>query len=144
MGQTVQAFVEKDMEMLEIKPSLIVTDGGEPESVGRKVSFDATQMYRHGDIADSATPPKKTPKKSSVQYDLNYIALAVKSAAWLNGAGLAMAHQWESLSLRVAEPRTSDLWRRRPKRKLTEAFKIITSDPQVKVSCGTSSAASLR
>ena len=132
MGQLFKAFVEKDMEMLEINP-LIVTDSGDLKVLDAKVSFDGNAMYRHGDIADLRDTTEEDPKElEASKYDLNYIALDGEIGCMVNGAGLAMATM-DIIKLYGAEPANFlDVGGGSTKEKVTEAFKIITSDPQVK------------
>tara|TARA_R110002110_G_scaffold118022_2_gene291516 strand:+ start:511 stop:1704 length:1194 start_codon:yes stop_codon:yes gene_type:complete len=132
MGQLFKAFVKKDMEMLEINP-LIITDGGDLKVLDAKVSFDGNAMYRHGDIADLRDTTEEDPKElEASKYDLNYIALDGEIGCMVNGAGLAMATM-DIIKLYGAEPANFlDVGGGATKEKVTEAFKIITSDPQVK------------
>jgi succinyl-CoA synthetase beta subunit len=132
MGLLYKAFIEKDMEMLEINP-LIVTDGGDLKVLDAKVSFDGNAIYRHGDIADLRDTTEEDPKElEASKYDLNYIALDGEIGCMVNGAGLAMATM-DIIKLYGAEPANFlDVGGGATKEKVTEAFKIITSDPQVK------------
>ena len=132
MGQLFKAFVEKDMEMLEINP-LIVTDSGDLKVLDAKVSFDGNAMYRHGDIAELRDTTEEDAKElEASKYDLNYIALDGEIGCMVNGAGLAMATM-DIIKLYGAEPANFlDVGGGATKEKVTEAFKIITSDPQVK------------
>ena len=132
MGQLFKAFTEKDMEMLEINP-LIVTDSGDLKVLDAKVSFDGNAMYRHADIAELRDTTEEDPKElEASKYDLNYIALDGEIGCMVNGAGLAMATM-DIIKLYGAEPANFlDVGGGATKEKVTEAFKIITSDPQVK------------
>ncbi len=132
MGQLYQAFVEKDMEMLEINP-LIITDGGDLKVLDAKVSFDGNAVYRHPDIAELRDTTEEDPKElEASKYDLNYIALDGEIGCMVNGAGLAMATM-DIIKLYGAEPANFlDVGGGATKEKVTEAFKIITSDPNVK------------
>ncbi len=132
MGQLYQAFVEKDMEMLEINP-LIVTDGGDLKVLDAKVAFDGNAVYRHADIAALRDETEEDPKElAASKYDLNYIALDGEIGCMVNGAGLAMATM-DIIKLYGAEPANFlDVGGGATKEKVTEAFKIITSDPNVK------------
>ncbi|KAA2314635.1 ADP-forming succinate--CoA ligase subunit beta [Pseudooceanicola sediminis] len=132
MGQLYKAFVEKDMEMLEINP-LIVMPGGNLKVLDAKVSFDGNAMYRHGDIAALRDETEEDPKElAASKYDLNYIALDGEIGCMVNGAGLAMATM-DIIKLYGAEPANFlDVGGGATKEKVTEAFKIITSDPNVK------------
>jgi len=132
MGTLYKAFVEKDMEMLEINP-LIVTDKGDLKVLDAKISFDGNAIYRHADIAELRDTTEEDPKElEASKYDLNYIALDGEIGCMVNGAGLAMATM-DIIKLYGAEPANFlDVGGGATKEKVTEAFKIITSDPQVK------------
>ncbi|MFQ3183876.1 MAG: succinyl-CoA synthetase beta subunit [Alteromonas macleodii] len=132
MGLLYKAFVEKDMEMLEINP-LIVTSAGDLKVLDAKVSFDGNAIYRHADIASLRDETEEDPKElAASKFDLNYIALDGEIGCMVNGAGLAMATM-DIIKLYGAEPANFlDVGGGATKEKVTEAFKIITSDPQVK------------
>jgi succinyl-CoA synthetase beta subunit len=132
MGQLYKAFTEKDMEMLEINP-LIVTDKGDLKVLDAKVAFDGNAIYRHADIASLRDETEEDPKElAASKFDLNYIALDGEIGCMVNGAGLAMATM-DIIKLYGAEPANFlDVGGGATKEKVTEAFKIITSDPQVK------------
>ena len=132
MGNLYQMFVDKDMEMLEINP-LIISDTDDLKCLDAKMSFDSNAMYRHGDIAELRDTTEEDPKElEASKYDLNYIALDGQIGCMVNGAGLAMATM-DIIKLYGAEPANFlDVGGGATKERVTEAFKIITSDPQVK------------
>jgi succinyl-CoA synthetase beta subunit len=132
MGIHYKAFVEKDMEMLEINP-LIVTDEGSLKVLDAKLGFDGNAVYRHPDIAALRDETEEDPKElAASKHDLNYIALDGEIGCMVNGAGLAMATM-DIIKLYGAEPANFlDVGGGATKEKVTEAFKIITSDPNVK------------
>ncbi|MEM8577313.1 MAG: ADP-forming succinate--CoA ligase subunit beta [Pseudomonadota bacterium] len=132
MGTLYKAFTEKDMEMLEINP-LIITDAGDLKVLDAKVSFDGNAVYRHADVAELRDETEEDPKElAASKYDLNYIALDGEIGCMVNGAGLAMATM-DIIKLYGAEPANFlDVGGGATKEKVTEAFKIITSDPNVK------------
>lgn len=132
MGTLYKMFLEKDMEMLEINP-LIVTDGGDLKCLDAKMGFDSNSVYRHADIAELRDVTEEDPKElEASKYDLNYIALDGEIGCMVNGAGLAMATM-DIIKLYGAEPANFlDVGGGATKEKVTEAFKIITSDQQVK------------
>ncbi len=132
MGKLYKMFVEKDMEMLEINP-LIVTNDGHIHCLDAKMSFDSNATARHPDIAELRDTSEEDPKElEASKYDLNYIALDGEIGCMVNGAGLAMATM-DIIKLYGAEPANFlDVGGGATKEKVTEAFKIITSDPQVK------------
>jgi succinyl-CoA synthetase beta subunit len=120
------------MEMLEINP-LIVTDSGDLKVLDAKVSFDGNAMYRHPDINELRDETEEDAKElEASKYDLNYITLDGEIGCMVNGAGLAMATM-DIIKLYGAEPANFlDVGGGATKEKVTEAFKIITSDPKVK------------
>ena len=127
-----KAFLEKDMEMLEINP-LIVSPDGKLKCLDAKMSFDGNAMYRQPDIAALRDETEEDPKElAASKFDLNYIALDGEIGCMVNGAGLAMATM-DIIKLYGAEPANFlDVGGGATKEKVTEAFKIITSDPNVK------------
>ncbi len=132
MGTLYKVFTEKDMEMLEINP-LIVAEGGDLKVLDAKFGFDGNATYRHQDIAALRDETEEDPKElAASKYDLNYIALDGEIGCMVNGAGLAMATM-DIIKLYGAEPANFlDVGGGATKEKVTEAFKIITSDPNVK------------
>ena len=132
MANLYRLFVDKDMEMLEINP-LIISDSGDLKCLDAKMSFDGNAMYRHRDIAELRDTTEEDPKElEASKYDLNYIALDGQIGCMVNGAGLAMATM-DIIKLFGSEPANFlDVGGGATKEKVIEAFKIITSDPQVK------------
>ena len=127
-----KAFTEKDMEMLEINPLIVMPDGN-LKVLDAKISFDGNAIYRHADIAALRDETEEDPKElAASKFDLNYIALDGEIGCMVNGAGLAMATM-DIIKLYGAEPANFlDVGGGATKEKVTEAFKIITSDPNVK------------
>ena len=132
IGTLHRLFVEKDAEMVEINP-LIVTEDGDLKCLDAKMGFDGNALYRHPDIAGMRDESEEDPKElAASKYDLNYIALDGEIGCMVNGAGLAMATM-DIIKLYGAAPANFlDVGGGATKEKVTEAFKIITSDPQVK------------
>ncbi len=132
MGLLYKLFVEKDVEMLEVNP-LIITDKGDLKCLDAKMGFDSNAVYRHPDIAALRDETEEDPKElAASKFDLNYIALDGEIGCMVNGAGLAMATM-DIIKLYGAEPANFlDVGGGATKEKVTEAFKIITSDPNVK------------
>nr|WP_325249618.1 ADP-forming succinate--CoA ligase subunit beta [Amylibacter sp.] len=125
-------FIERDMEMLEINP-LIVTDKGDLKCLDAKMGFDSNALYRQKAILDLRDETEEDPKElAASKFDLNYIALDGEIGCMVNGAGLAMATM-DIIKLYGAEPANFlDVGGGATTEKVTEAFKIITSDPNVK------------
>ncbi|OCX65872.1 succinate--CoA ligase subunit beta [Thioclava sp. SK-1] len=132
LGQLYQAFIEKDMEQLEINPLIVMPDGN-LKVLDAKVGFDGNALYRHSDIISLRDETEEDSKElEASKYDLNYIALDGEIGCMVNGAGLAMATM-DIIKLYGAEPANFlDVGGGATKEKVTEAFKIITSDKNVK------------
>ena len=127
-----QAFLAKDMNLLEINP-LVVTKSGQLVCLDAKIGFDDNALYRHPDIVALRDINEEDDKEiEASRYDLNYIALDGTIGCMVNGAGLAMATmdiiklygETPANFLDVGGGATTD--------KVAAAFKIITSDPNVK------------
>jgi succinyl-CoA synthetase beta subunit len=127
-----KAFVEKDMSLLEINP-LIVTGDDHLRVLDAKMGFDDNALYRHEDIVALRDITEEDPKEiEASKYDLSYIALDGEIGCMVNGAGLAMATM-DIIKLYGAEPANFlDVGGGATKEKVTAAFKIITTDPNVK------------
>ncbi|MCZ8078972.1 MAG: ADP-forming succinate--CoA ligase subunit beta [Fuscovulum sp.] len=125
-------FTDKDMDMLEINPFCVLKDGS-LKLLDAKMGFDGNALYRHPDIAALRDETEEDPKElAASKFDLNYIALDGEIGCMVNGAGLAMATM-DIIKLYGAEPANFlDVGGGATKEKVTEAFKIITSDPNVK------------
>jgi len=127
-----RAFVEKDMSLLEINP-LIVTKSNDIQVLDAKVSFDGNALFRHPDVMELRDETEEDAKEiEASKYDLAYIALDGEIGCMVNGAGLAMATM-DIIKLYGAEPANFlDVGGGATTEKVTAAFKIITSDPNVK------------
>ncbi len=132
IGNLYAAFVAKDMEMLEINPLIVTTDGN-LKCLDAKVSFDNNALYRHPEIAALRDETEEDAKElEASKYDLNYITLDGTIGCMVNGAGLAMATM-DIIKLYGESPANFlDVGGGASKEKVTAAFKIITADPNVK------------
>ena len=132
LGQLYTAFVAKDMAMLEINP-LIITKQGQLKCLDAKVSFDSNALYRHPDIVALRDETEEDAKEiEASKHDLAYIALDGTIGCMVNGAGLAMA-TLDIIKLYGESPANFlDVGGGATEEKVTAAFKIITSDPNVK------------
>ncbi|NAZ36645.1 ADP-forming succinate--CoA ligase subunit beta [Rubellimicrobium sp. CFH 75288] len=132
MGTLFRLFTERDMEMLEINP-LIVTTSGDLRCLDAKMGFDNNALWRQPDILALRDESEEDPKElAASKFDLNYIALDGEIGCMVNGAGLAMATM-DIIKLHGAEPANFlDVGGGATREKVTEAFKIITADPNVK------------
>ena len=126
-----KAFVEKDMDMLEINP-LIVMENGHLRVLDAKVSFDGNALYRHEDIRALRDETEEDAKEiEASKWDLAYVALDGNIGCMVNGAGLAMATM-DIIKLYGKEPANfCDVGGGASKEKVAAAFKIITADPKV-------------
>ena len=127
-----QLFNEKDCEMLEINP-LILTQEGKLLCLDCKMGFDSNALYRQPSVLSFHDETEEDPKElAASKFDLNYIALDGEIGCMVNGAGLAMATM-DIIKLFGSEPANFlDVGGGATKEKVTEAFKIITSDKNVK------------
>ena len=127
-----QAFIDKDASIVEINP-LVVTGQGEVVALDAKFNFDANALYRHKDIVELRDFDEEDPKEiEASKYDLSYISLDGNIGCMVNGAGLAMATM-DTISYYGGSPANFlDVGGGATAEKVTEAFKIILSDPHVK------------
>jgi succinyl-CoA synthetase beta subunit len=126
------AFVELDCAIVEINP-LVVTGAGEIVALDAKVSFDDSALFRHKDLEALRDDTEMDPKElDAVKNDLNYVALDGEIGCMVNGAGLAMATM-DIIKLYGSSPANFlDVGGTATAARVTEAFRIITSDSNVK------------
>ena len=131
-GQLYQAFMAKDMSLLEINP-LVVTTDGKLICLDAKMNFDDNALERHPEIRELRDLTEEDPKEiEASKHDLSYVALEGAIGCMVNGAGLAMATM-DIIKLYGAEPANFlDVGGGASKEKVAAAFKIITADPNVK------------
>ncbi|MDR6883844.1 ADP-forming succinate--CoA ligase subunit beta [Bacillus sp. 3255] len=127
-----KAFVEKDCSIAEINP-LVVTGDGDVMALDAKLNFDSNALFRHKDIVALRDLEEEDAKEiQASKYDLSYIALDGNIGCMVNGAGLAMATM-DIIKHYGGDPANFlDVGGGATKEKVTEAFKIILSDEQVK------------
>ncbi|MFD2333177.1 ADP-forming succinate--CoA ligase subunit beta [Cohnella sp. GCM10020058] len=127
-----QAFVDKDCSIAEINP-LVVTGGGDVMALDAKLNFDSNALFRHKDILELRDLDEEDEKEiQASKFDLSYIALDGNIGCMVNGAGLAMATM-DIIKYFGGEPANFlDVGGGATKEKVTEAFKIILSDANVK------------
>ncbi|RFU71271.1 ADP-forming succinate--CoA ligase subunit beta [Peribacillus saganii] len=126
------AFVEKDCSIAEINP-LVVTGDGNVMALDAKLNFDSNALYRHKDILEYRDLEEEDPKEiEASKYDLSYISLDGNIGCMVNGAGLAMATM-DIIKHYGGDPANFlDVGGGATAEKVTEAFKIILSDKNVK------------
>ena len=127
-----EAFIDKDMSLLEINPLVVLKDGS-LRVLDAKVSFDGNALFRHDDIQSLRDITEENEKEiEASKHDLAYVALDGDIGCMVNGAGLAMATM-DIIKLYGAEPANFlDVGGGASQEKVSAAFKIITSDPNVK------------
>ena len=118
--------------MIEINP-LVVTNSDELLALDAKMSFDDNALFRHPKVINMRDPSEEDPLElKASEFDLSYIKLDGNIGCMVNGAGLAMATM-DIIQLEGGSPANFlDVGGGATKEKVTEAFKIILSDPNVK------------
>ncbi|MDR7074551.1 ADP-forming succinate--CoA ligase subunit beta [Fictibacillus barbaricus] len=126
------AFVDKDCSIAEINP-LVVTGDGNVMALDAKMNFDSNALYRHKDIVEYRDLEEEDAKEiEASKYDLSYISLDGNIGCMVNGAGLAMATM-DIIKHYGGDPANFlDVGGGATTEKVTEAFKIILSDKNVK------------
>ncbi|WP_144509271.1 ADP-forming succinate--CoA ligase subunit beta [Bacillus sp. FJAT-22090] len=127
-----QVYKEKDASIVEINP-LVVTADDNVLALDAKFNFDANALYRHADILEMRDFDEEDAKEiEASKYDLSYISLDGNIGCMVNGAGLAMATM-DTISYYGGSPANFlDVGGGATAEKVTEAFKIILSDQNVK------------
>lgn len=127
-----KVYADTDADMVEINP-LVVTKGGDVMALDGKMSFDGNALFRHADIAamDDVTQQDEREVEAA-KWDLNYIALDGSIGCMVNGAGLAMATMDIINHYGSSPANFLDVGGSATEERVTAAFKIILSDPQVK------------
>ncbi len=126
-----EAFLKLDCAIVEINP-LVVTGAGDVVALDAKISFDDNALYRHPDIEKLRDESEEDPKElEAAKHSLNYVALDGQIGCMVNGAGLAMATM-DIIKLYGSSPANFlDVGGGATKERVTAAFKIILSDPNV-------------
>ncbi|MEQ9488941.1 MAG: ADP-forming succinate--CoA ligase subunit beta [Alphaproteobacteria bacterium] len=126
-----KAYVELDASLVEINP-LVVTGAGEVIALDAKMNFDDNALYRHPDVAEMRDETEEDPAELEAgKHELNYIKLDGSIGCMVNGAGLAMATM-DIIQLKGGSPANFlDVGGGATAERVTKAFKIILSDPNV-------------
>jgi succinyl-CoA synthetase beta subunit len=126
-----KVVVELDASMVEINP-LVVTGSGEVLALDAKMNFDDNALYRHPEVAELRDEDEEDPAElEAAKHELNYVKLDGSIGCMVNGAGLAMATM-DIIKLYGGEPANFlDVGGGATKERVTAAFKIILSDPNV-------------
>jgi succinyl-CoA synthetase beta subunit len=127
-----KAFTETDASLVEINP-LVVNGEGKLVCLDAKFNFDDSALFRHPDIKALRDETEEDPMElEASKHDLNYVKLDGTIGCMVNGAGLAMATM-DIIKLYGEEPANFlDVGGGADKERVTEAFKLILSDKNVK------------
>ncbi len=127
-----QLFMEKDLSLVEINP-LVITKSGDLLCLDGKINVDDNALYRQPEIREMRDTSQEEERETRAQkWELNYIALDGDIGCMVNGAGLAMATM-DLIKLNGGNPANFlDVGGGATKERVTEAFKIILSDKNVK------------
>jgi succinyl-CoA synthetase beta subunit len=125
-------YVQKDASIVEINP-LVVTGDGDVMALDAKFNFDSNALYRQKDVMELRDLEEEDAKEiEASKYDLSYISLDGNIGCMVNGAGLAMATM-DIVKHYGGDPANFlDVGGGATAEKVTEAFKIILSDENVK------------
>jgi succinyl-CoA synthetase beta subunit len=128
----VKLFMEKDLALLEINP-LVVTSEGDLLCVDAKINIDSNALYRQEQLSSMRDPSQEDERESkAAEWDLSYVALDGNIGCMVNGAGLAMGTM-DIIKLHGGEPANFlDVGGTADSERVSEAFKIILSDSNVK------------
>src|SRR5947208_6788105 len=127
-----RTFIGLDCSMVEVNP-LVVTTSGEVLALDAKFNFDDNALYRHPDVAAMRDTAEEDPREvEASKHGLNYIGLHGDIACLVNGAGLAMATM-DIIKFYGGEPANFlDVGGGATEEQVTEAFKILIADKNVK------------
>jgi succinyl-CoA synthetase beta subunit len=125
-------FMANDCSLVEINP-LVVTKGGEGYALDAKLNFDDNALFRHPEILAMRDLDEEDPREvAASKFGLNYIGLDGDIGCMVNGAGLAMATMDIIHHYGGAPANFLDVGGGANEQQVTEAFKILTSDSNIK------------
>ncbi|OIP92620.1 MAG: ADP-forming succinate--CoA ligase subunit beta [Syntrophobacterales bacterium CG_4_8_14_3_um_filter_58_8] len=125
-------FLEKDCSLVEINP-LAITKEGRLLALDTKINFDDDGLYRHPEIRELRDPDEEEPLEVAAKNAaVNYIKLDGNVGCMVNGAGLAMTTM-DMIQMAGGEPANFlDVGGGASAEQIEKAFRILTSDPNVK------------
>jgi succinyl-CoA synthetase beta subunit len=125
-------YIDKDLSLVEINP-LTISGDGNLEALDAKISIDDNALFRQGHLEEWRDPSQEDEKESiAKRFDLNYVTLDGNIGCMVNGAGLAMATM-DIIKLHGGQPANFlDVGGGATAERVAEAFKLITSDKNVK------------
>lgn len=127
-----QLFQDYDLALLEINP-LVIKEDGDLHCLDAKINLDGNALYRHKKLQEMHDPSQDDPREAhAASFELNYVALDGNIGCMVNGAGLAMGTM-DIVNLHGGKPANFlDVGGGATKERVSEAFKIILSDDNVK------------
>lgn len=130
--QLAKLFIEKDLALLEVNP-LVLTKQGQLLCLDAKMVIDSNALYRHPELKALQDPSQEDAREAdAAKWDLNYVALDGNIGCMVNGAGLAMGTM-DIVKLHGGRPANFlDVGGGATKERVSEAFKLILSDQNVK------------
>ncbi|HEX2139139.1 MAG TPA: ADP-forming succinate--CoA ligase subunit beta [Woeseiaceae bacterium] len=125
-------YTECDASLVEVNP-LIVTERGDVVALDAKINIEESALFRQKSLAELRDPSQEDEKeREAAEHDLNYVSLDGDIACMVNGAGLAMATM-DLIKLHGGDPANFlDVGGGATSERVTEAFKLILSNEQVK------------
>ena len=128
----VKMFNSLDCSLVEINP-LVITKSGHVHCLDAKINIDGNALYRQPDVAELRDPKQEDEREAAAnEFDLNYVALDGNIGCMVNGAGLAMGTM-DLVKLHGGAPANFlDVGGGVNIQSVSEAFKIILADPDVK------------
>ena len=132
LTQLFKLFIEKDASLAEINP-LLLTKQGEILALDAKINFDDNALFKHPDITALRDITEEDPLEvEASSFGLNYVKLEGNVGCMVNGAGLAMATM-DIIKLAGGQPANFlDVGGGAKKDQIVNAFRILTSDSDVK------------
>ena len=127
-----KAYLDLDCEIAEINP-LVITEQGEVIALDAKINLDSNALFRHKAEAAMRDEHEEDSKEvEASKFELNYIALEGSIGCMVNGAGLAMATM-DTIQAHGSDPANFlDVGGGASEEAITQAFRIIVSDPKVR------------
>ncbi|MDO9006546.1 MAG: ADP-forming succinate--CoA ligase subunit beta [Aquabacterium sp.] len=127
-----QCYMDTDASLVEINP-LNRDSKGNIIALDAKFNFDSNALFRHPEIVAYRDLDEEDPAEiEASKFDLAYIQLDGNIGCLVNGAGLAMATM-DTIKLFGGEPANFlDVGGGATAEKVTEAFKIMLKNPEVK------------
>jgi succinyl-CoA synthetase beta subunit len=125
-------YLEKDCALLEVNP-LIVTGDGKLVALDAKINIEDNALFRHKDLAKWRDDSQEDAmERAAAEHELNYVSLDGDIACMVNGAGLAMATM-DLVQLHGGAPANFlDVGGGATRERVTEAFKLILSNKNVR------------